>query len=49
MLDFQEVLTKAAAESGKELLLDGLHPNAEGYKAVAAAFVKLMEESRALA
>ncbi|MCD2435047.1 GDSL-type esterase/lipase family protein [Acidaminococcus sp. NSJ-142] len=49
VLDFQEVLTKAAAESGKELLLDGLHPNAEGYKAVAAAFVKLMEESRALA
>ena len=38
MLDYEKVLSEAEEKTGRSMFQDGLHPNKEGYQAVAEAF-----------
>ena len=38
VLDYEKVLSEAEEKTGRSMFQDGLHPNKEGYQAVAEAF-----------
>ena len=44
-LDYEQVLSDAEKAAGHSVFEDGLHPTPEGYKAIADAFVDLLDET----
>ena len=43
VLDYEQVLSEAEKKTGRSMFQDGLHPNKEGYQAVAEAFEKVLK------
>ncbi|CDE93446.1 MULTISPECIES: GDSL-type esterase/lipase family protein [Acidaminococcus] len=43
VLDYEQVLSEAEKKTGRSMFQDGLHPNKEGYQAVAEAFEEVLK------
>ena len=44
VLDYEKVLSEAEEKTGRSMFQDGLHPNKEGYQAVAEAFEAVLTQ-----
>jgi acyl-CoA thioesterase-1 len=44
VLDLESVISSAEKARGKSLLVDGIHPNEEGYEVIAEAFLALLDQ-----